>query len=293
MFGAVTLPAKCRNHTNASNLPAGMRAMPTITITNQKGGCGKTVTATNLAAGLARQGSRVLLVDLDPQAPIASGLGVQAPKDMLPIAEAIKRKRLSEIVLETPTANLFIVPGDVSLDHQALANEPLRDTLLTRALAPLQGQFDYVLLDTPPHLDLVTLNAIMASDWLVLPCDADKEALLSLKRTLEVAFEYIQHRPEVIPETFYKVLITIYDDRDKTMNGWFEEQLRRLGNPPFATKIHRATAFKKARAHGMSIFDYTEKHSGYAGGRRGVADFENLTQEVISYEAERGNPGEH
>ena len=267
--------------------------MPTITITNQKGGCGKTVTATNLAAGLARQGSRVLLVDLDPQAPIASGLGVQTPEDMLPIAEAIKRKRLSEIVLETPTANLSIVPGDVSLDHQALANEPLRDTLLTRALAPLQGQFDYVLLDTPPHLDLVTLNAIMASDWLVLPCDADKEALLSLKRTLEVAFEYIQHRPEVIPETFYKVLITIYDDRDKTMNGWFEEQLRRLGNPPFATKIHRATAFKKARAYGMSIFDYTEKHSGYAGGRRGVADFENLTQEVISYEAERGNPGEH
>jgi chromosome partitioning protein len=270
-----------------------MRAMPTITITNQKGGCGKTVTATNLAAGLARQGSRVLLVDLDPQAPIASGLGVQAPKDMLPIAEAIKKKRLSEIVLETPTANLSIVPGDVSLDHQALANEPLRDTILTRALAPLQGQFDYVLLDTPPHLDLVTLNAIMASDWLILPCDADKEALLSLKRTLEVAFEYIQHRPEVIPGTFYKVLITIYDDRDKTMNGWFEEQLRRLGNPPFTTKIHRATAFKKARAYGMSIFDYTEKHSGYAGGRRGMADFENLTQEVISYETERGNPGEH
>jgi chromosome partitioning protein len=267
--------------------------MPTVCITNQKGGCGKTVTATNLAAGLARQGNRVLLVDLDPQAPLASGLGVRLPEDMLPIAEAVKKRRLAEIALETPTANLFVVPGDVSLDHQALANEPLRDTILARALAPVRDSFDYVLLDTPPHLDLVTLNAIMAADWLILPCDADKESLLSLKRTLEVAFEYIQHRPEVEPATFYKALVTIYDDRDKTMNGWFEEQLRRLGNPPFATRIHRATAFKKARAYGMSIFDYTERHSGYAGGRRGVADFEALTQEVVSYEAERGNPDKH
>jgi chromosome partitioning protein len=278
------MPASCRHF--------GQRPMPTICITNQKGGCGKTVTATNLASGLARQGKRVLLMDLDPQAPLASGLGVQPPEDILPIADAIKKKRVEDIILESPTPNLFVAPGDVSLDHQTLANEPLRDTILSRALAPVRDRFDFILLDTPPHLDLVTLNAIMASDWLILPCDADKESLLSLKRTLEVAFEYIQHRPEVDPETFYKVLITIFDDRDKTMNVWFEEQLGKLGNPPFQTKIHRATAFKKARAYGLSIFDYTQKHTGYAGGRRGVADFEGLTQEVISYEAERGNSRE-
>lgn len=231
-------------------------------------------------------------MDLDPQAPLASGLGVRPPADILPIADAIKKKRVGDIILESPTPNLFVAPGDVSLDHQALTNEPLRDTILSRALAQVRDKFDFVLLDTPPHLDLVTLNAIMAADWLILPCDADKESLLSLKRTLEVAFEYIQHRPEVDPETFYKVLVTIYDDRDKTMNVWFEEQLKKLGNPPFETKIHRATAFKKARAYGLSIFDYTQEHSGYAGGRRGVADFEGLTQEVISYEAARGNSRE-
>ena len=261
--------------------------MAIITITNQKGGCGKTVTATNLACGLARKGNKVLLMDLDPQAPLATGLGVKPPDDLLPIAEAIKKKRVGELVQPTPTGNLFVAPGDVSLDHQALANEPLRDTVIQRALEPLKGKFDYILLDTPPHLDLVTLNAIMAADWLILPCDADKESLQSLKRTIAVAFTYIEHRPEIDPATFYKVLVTIFDDRDKTMNGWFDDELAKLSNPPFNTKIHRATVFKKARAYGLSIFDYTERYAGQAGGKRGVADFEQLTDEVIAYGPQR------
>ena len=266
--------------------------MTIITITNQKGGCGKTVTAVNLACGLARKGNKVLLIDLDPQAPLASCLGVKPPDDLLPIAEAIKQRRAGEVIQPTPIANLFVAPGDVSLDHQALANEPLRDTVLQRALAPIKSGFDYLLLDTPPHLDLVTLNAIMAADWLILPCDADKESLQSLKRTITVAFTYIEHRPEIDPAAFYKVLATIYDDRDKTMNGWFEAELAKLGNPPFKTKIHRATAFKKARAYGLSIFDYNERYTGQAGSRRGVADFEQLTEEVMAYGPQRRNPGD-
>jgi chromosome partitioning protein len=262
--------------------------MSIITITNQKGGCGKTVTAINLASGLARHGSTTLLIDLDPQAPLASGLGVQPPANLLPIAEAIKTRRVGEIVLATPTKNLFVAPGDVSLDHQALANEPLRDTILQRALAPIKARFDYILIDTPPHLDLVTLNAIMAADWLILPCDADKESLQSLKRTLQVAFTYIEHRPEIDPSTFYKVLATIYDDRDKVMNTWFEAELAKLSNPPFTTRIHRATAFKKARAYGMSIFDYGEKNP--KAGEKGGSDFRNLTEEVIAYDTQRRNP---
>jgi chromosome partitioning protein len=264
--------------------------MSIITITNQKGGCGKTVTAINLASGLARNGSKTLLIDLDPQAPLAPGLSVRPPADLLPIAEAIKKRRVGEIALPTPTANLFVAPGDVSLDHQALANEPLRDTILQRALAPVKAGFDYILIDTPPHLDLVTLNAIMAADWLILPCDADKESLQSLKRTLQVAFTYVEHRPEIDPSTFYKVLVTIFDDRDKVMNTWFETELSKLTNPPFVTKIHRATAFKKARAYGMSIFDYGEKNP--KAGERGGSDFQSLTEEVIAYDAQRRNTRE-
>src|SRR5271156_4205412 len=102
-------PAKSRKE------PGNIMAI--ITITNQKGGCGKTVTAANLACGLARKGNKVLLMDLDPQAPLAPGLGVKPPDDLLPIAEAIKSKRVGGVVQPTPTANLFVAPGDVSLDH--------------------------------------------------------------------------------------------------------------------------------------------------------------------------------
>ena len=260
--------------------------MAIITITNQKGGVGKTITTVNLAAGLARTGAKVLAIDLDPQAPLAVAFGVTPPADLIPIADAMKLRRVGEIVCGTQTPSLWLVPGDMSLDPQALANELPRDTILERALASLRPQYDYILLDTPPNLDLVTLNAILASDWLILPCDADREALTSLKRTLEVTLKCLQFRPHMDPAMFYKVLVTIYDDRDKTVNVWFEEQLARLGNPPFQTKIHRATAFKKARAHGLSIFEYAEKYPR-SGGERGGQDFQQLTEEVIAYEAQR------
>ncbi len=90
--------------------------MPTICITNQKGGCGKTMTAINLGAGLARQDQRVLLVDLDPQGPLAAGLGGTLPEDLLPLAPAILDRLLDRIVVPTPTAGLWVIPSDTSLD---------------------------------------------------------------------------------------------------------------------------------------------------------------------------------
>lgn len=265
--------------------------MPILGVTNQKGGVGKTLTAINLAAGLARAGNRTLLVDLDPQAPVAPSLGVKPAADLMPMAEALKQKRAGGLVTATATPNLFVMPGDVSLDHQALANEPLRDTVLKRALEPLQGEFAYIVCDSAPHLDLVLCNLVMVADWLILPCDADRESLESLRRTLEVAFTYVEYRPDVDPATFYKVLVSMYDDRDRTLNAWFEEQLSRLGSPPFETRIHRATALKRARAHSLSIFDFVERHRGHAGGERAASEFENLVREVIEYEAARGATG--
>src|SRR5512135_2212158 len=259
-------------------------AMPVLCVTNQKGGCGKTVTATNLAAGLARLGKKTLIVDLDPQAPVASCLGVHPPAELVPMVDALTQKgRAGERVLASPTANLFVLPGDATLDHEALVRVPLPDTVLQRALQPLRDRFDFLVLDTPPLLDFVTFNAIMAADWLIVPCDADKESLQSLRRTIEVAFTYVEHRPEIDPTRFYRVLLTIVDERETVINAWREEELRGLGAPVFATKIHRATAFKKARGYGLSIFDYHERHRGSGGAQRGAADFEELTEEVMSY----------
>jgi chromosome partitioning protein len=266
--------------------------MAVVTITNQKGGVGKTVTATNLAVGLARKGKTVLALDLDPQAPLATAFGACVSDDLMPIADAMKQRKLQGIACPTRTASLWLIPGDLSLDPQALANEMLRDTVLDRSLKGLRERYDYILLDTPPNLDLVTLNAIMASDWLILPCDADRETLESLKRTLEVTYRCLQFRPDMAPEWFAKVLMTIQDDRDRTVNAWLREQLRGLGNPPFQTIIHRATAYKKARAHGLSIFEYDEQHPN-SGGRKGVEDFQQLTEEVIAYETKRRNRHKH
>ncbi len=267
--------------------------MATICITNQKGGCGKTITAVNLAAGLARKEQRVLLVDLDPQAPIAPSLSLDVPSDLPPMAEAIKNRQLETLVCASPVENLFVAPGDVSLDHAAIANEPLRDTLLQRALQSVAGDFDFVLLDTPPNLDLVTLNAIMAADWLILPCDVDRESLQSLKRTLEVMTEYVQFRPEIDPEKFYRVLVTIYDPRDQVMNDWLGTQVGPLGPMMFRSRIHRTTALKKARANGVTIFEYASRSRlGKFAARRAITDFDSLTDEVIEHEHTRSNRGE-
>jgi len=207
------------------------------------------MTAINLGAGLARQGQRVLLVDLDPQGPIAGGLGASPPEDLWPMALAIQDRSLDRIVVPTPTPGLWVIPCDTSLDAQALYKKP--PTTIRRALRALEQPFDFVVLDTPPNLDLVTLNAIMAADWLILPCDVDKESLLSLRRTIEVVFEYVEDREDVVLEDFYRVLMTMVDPRSRVMNRWFDTQMAPLAPVLFQTRIHRADAFKKARTEGL------------------------------------------
>jgi chromosome partitioning protein len=263
--------------------------MQIICVTNQKGGCGKTVTTLNLGAALARKGSSVLIVDLDPQAPIAPGLGAMSSDhngyELLPIANAIKERKLDSIIIATSTERLFVAPGDNSLDAQALQRKP--HSTLRRALKALTQPFDFILLDTPPNLDLVTLNGIMAADWLILPCDVDKESLMSLKRTLEVVFEYVEDRDDVEEvESFYRALVTIYDQREKVMNRWFDKQMGTQDTIMFNTRIHRASAFKKARTGGMSIFDYVG-HGRTDEERRAIEDFEKLSEEVSAHAKRR------
>jgi len=266
--------------------------MPTICITNQKGGCGKTMTAINLGAGLARQDQRVLLVDLDPQGPVAAGLGVTLPEDLLPLAPAILARLLDRIVVPTPTAGLWVVPSDTSLDAQALYKKP--PTTIRRALHALEQPFDFIVLDTPPNLDLVTLNAIMAADWLMLPCDVDKESLLSLRRTIEVVFEYVEDREDVVLEDFYRVLVTMVDPRSRVMNRWFETQIAPLAAVLFQTRIHRADAFKKARTEGLSIFDYVATRRMHAKeSQRAAEEYTRLTEEVIAHATRRAEHPNH
>ena len=278
---------KCRQK------PGKEQMATTLCITQQKGGVAKTSTAIHLAAALARSGHRTLIIDLDQQAPVAPGLGVAPPEELLPIAEALLEQRVREIVLPTATERLFVAPGDVGLDSQALVNQPMRETVIQRALAGLRDEYDFILLDTPPNLDLVTLNAVFAADWLILPCDVDAESLRSLQRTLQVIGTYLQFRPEVDPALFYRVVITLYDPRRRVMNAWGEGQLEQLGGLLFHTRIHRAEVYPKARANGETVFSYAARHKTKLGSiARSITELEELTKEVLEHESQRRDPVE-
>ncbi len=262
--------------------------MQTICITNQKGGCAKTVTALNLGAGLAKAGKKTLLIDLDPQGPLAPGLSVTPPDSLLPLSEALIQKSLGEVILPTPTKALSLIPADINLDAAFLDKQPFRDTVLKRALDALAEPFDFILLDTPPNLDRVTINAIFAADWLILPCDVDRESLSSLRRTLVVTHEYLAFRDDVETKGFSRVLVSIFNPQSKVMNEWMDGQLAELPTPPFHTRIHRSDAIKKARAQGMSVFEYGKQSSvSHIAARRPIEDFTNLTKEVIAYGTKR------
>jgi chromosome partitioning protein len=255
----------------------------TIAVTQQKGGVGKTATAVHLAAGLARAGCRTLIIDLDPQAPVAPHLGVQPPSDLIPLAAAVAHRRLADVTLAAPTPHLFVAPGDPGLDPASFARLPMRETLLKRALAALPHPFDFVVLDTPPSLDLVTLNAVMAADLAVLPCDADAESVKSLGRTLRVIDTYLGFRPGVDPARFARVLVTLADPRRRVLNGWAAAQLAPLEDITFATVVHKSEAFPKARANGQTVFEYAASHPAGTAARS-VGELERLVGEVLANE---------
>jgi chromosome partitioning protein len=255
----------------------------TIAITQQKGGVAKTTTAIHLAAGLARAGHRTLIIDLDPQGPIAPGLGVAPPADLIPLADAVAARVLAEVILPAPTANLFVAPGDPGLDPAAFARLPHRATALRLALSDLRADYDAVVIDTPPSLDLVTLNAVMAADRAILPCDADAESVKSLERTFRAVRTYLQHRPEVDPAGFCRVVVTQVDPRRRVLNDWLDAQLAPLGDAVFLTRVHKSEAFPKARANGETVFDYAARHPA-GTATRAAGELTGLTEEVMAHE---------
>ncbi len=250
-----------------------------VAVTNQKGGCGKTTTAVNLAAGLAllNPSEKVLIIDLDLQGSVANCLSLTLPSTLLPIATALKQKRLPEIIQPTKIPGFEVAPGDQSLDVPALQNEPRRDFIVQRALASVRDLYKWIILDTPPNLEIITCNAIVAADFLVIPCDVDRESLGGLKHTIEIANVYLEDRPEIDPAAFCRILITMYDNRDQVVNSWFEQMIEPLGPQLFKTRIKRATAMKKARANGLAIFQYADQNPH---ARTIAEEFTTLVHEV-------------
>ena len=256
--------------------------MATLCIANQKGGVGKTTTAVTLAAGLARRGRRVLLVDLDIQGSASATLGVTLEDGETSVADVLVSDRaLADVVRPTATPGLFVAPAGEALAtvDMHLASAMAREFVLERALRVVRPRFDDIVIDTAPYLGLLTINALAASDYVLVPVSCEYLPILGLKLFTETLGK-IRARLGVRAEIL-GYLLTMYDRRER-ITLEVEQILRRtFGEQVLPTPIRINTRHKAAPSHRQTIYEF-ESPAG-----KGVHDYEALVDEVIARQVAR------
>lgn len=246
-----------------------------IAITNQKGGVGKTTTSVNLSACLATLGKKVLLIDLDPQGNASSGVGVKKGELESCIYDVlIDDEDIKSVIQQTKLENLYVVPATISLAGAEieLASAISREIRLKQALAGIKNHFDYILIDCPPSLGLLTINALTAADAILIPVQCEYYALEGLSQLLSTVRLVQKHLNKEL--MIDGVLLTMLDARTNLGLQVIEEVKKYFQEKVYKSIIPRNVRLSEAPSHGEPIIIYDRKS-------RGAELYLELAREVI------------
>lgn len=247
-----------------------------ISVVNQKGGVGKTTTAVNLTAGLGKAGKRVLLVDIDPQGNSTSGLGINKRGLKLSSYDVlINGASIADTAVQTAFDKVSVVPANMDLAGAEIEmiEVPHRETVLKTALSLVRESYDYILLDCPPSLGLITLNALTASDTVLVPIQCEYYALEGLSQLMStIRLVKQRYNPQLELDG---VLLTMYDGRLNLTQQVVSEVKRFFPKKVYSTVIPRTVRLSEAPSYGQPIqyFDRSNK---------GAAAYDSLATEIIN-----------
>ena len=249
--------------------------MKVISLVNQKGGVGKTTTAVSLASYIGKKKKKVLVVDLDPQANATSGLGIEKSEletttyDLL-----INECPVRDVIFESSAQNVDIIPTNIKLAgaEVELVNAISRENILRGAIEEIKDEYDYIIIDCPPSLGLLTINALTASDGIIIPIQGEYyalEGLSQLVETINIVKKKLNPDIEIVG-----VVLTMFDMRTQLSKQVREEVEDYFGKKVFKTIIPRNVRLAEAPSHGLAISDYDK-------ASKGAKAYEALAAEVL------------
>lgn len=252
-----------------------------ISIFNQKGGVAKTTTTTNLGASLASRGKKVLLVDIDPQSNCTNGVGINDEELELTIYDLLTSKtpsksKIQSVIQKTSHDNLEIIPSDITLSNGeiTLAGMMSRETILDKVLSQIKSDYDYILIDCPPSLGLLSVNSLVASNNLIIPVSPSYFSIKGIKHllnTINLIKENLKPDLEILG-----VLITMYDSRKNISKDIRSNLIDVFGDKVFETYIRVNTQIEYAQDNRTPVIYFNRECNGYE-------DYMNLAKEVMSY----------